>query len=80
LKLLPIDKSIEIITLKNIKWEDDNIENQKVYDEADGTVYEINKNIYQSVAIENVTFNPQEGNIDANITLNLGDLPEDRLK
>lgn len=58
--MLPIDKSIEIITLKNIKWEDDNIENQKVYDETDGTVYEINKNIYQSVAIEKVSFEPKE--------------------
>ncbi len=59
MKMLPIDKSIEIITLKNIKWEDDNIENQKVYDETDGTVYEINKNIYQSVAIDNITFKAQ---------------------
>lgn len=50
-KLLPIDKTIEIITLKNSKWEDDNIENQMVYDESEGFVYEISNNIYQSLAV-----------------------------
>jgi hypothetical protein len=56
LKLLPIDKTIEVVTLKNIPWADDTIENQKVYDEDEGTVYEISKNLYQSISINHVDF------------------------
>jgi hypothetical protein len=54
--MLPINKTIEIITLKNIPWEDDTAENQKVYDEDDGILYEITKNLYQTIAVNNATF------------------------
>jgi hypothetical protein len=33
IKILPIDKTIELVTLKNNQWEADTAENQKVYDE-----------------------------------------------
>lgn len=56
LKFLPIDKNIEILTLKNIKWEGDNEENQKVYDEDAGKVYEIKKNNFQAIHIRDAQF------------------------
>ena len=54
MKLLPIEKDIDIYTLKNIKWEGDTEHKQTVFDHSSGTIYSITNNPTRNLAIGDV--------------------------
>jgi len=51
MKLLPIEKDIDIYTLKDIKWAGDTEHKQTVFDHSEGNIYTITNNPTRNLAI-----------------------------